>query len=500
MIKLEIPVDKIPYIRSIEGRKFHNGKWQFPDSAIETLQKYGLIENDIAVAEKKIVQYELSPHLRSYQRNIVNQALNDGCYGIFSDTGTGKTIMGLEIAAHYPKTLILCPLSVIETAWIDDCRRFYPDIKIVNVWSNSREKRIKLLYSEARIYAMNYESFKILKNEIRNKGFDCIIVDESSVMKNMTSQITNDILETIDYIPHRFVLSGTPTPNHNSEIFPQMKLVDKEIFGNNYYGFLAKYFTQDMADPHHWFQTQENKEAYFKRLDNKSVFLKKDDCVDLPEKTFEIRRIKMNKDQQNHYDNMVKSIKDNINCWSKFEFTAKLMKLREILSGFTINKDETITDFPTEKDNILSQALEEIGDKPVIVWCQFIHEIERLSEKFNGTGLTSKSRNRDEIIRQFKSGDIKLLFAHPQLLGKGLTFTDCNYNIYYSLSFSYEEFKQSQDRIHRIGQSNKCTYIILQAQNTIDEKIYSCLQRKGNAVDELYMEMGLKTLSKESSN
>lgn len=60
------------------------------------------------------------------------------------------------------------------------------------------------------------------------------------------------------------------------------------------------------------------------------------------------------------------------------------------------------------------------------------------------------------------------------------------------MSFIYEEFKQSQDRIHRIGQENKCAYIILQGKDTIDEKIYNCLQRKGNAVDELYMEMGLK--------
>lgn len=59
-------------------------------------------------------------------------------------------------------------------------------------------------------------------------------------------------------------------------------------------------------------------------------------------------------------------------------------------------------------------------------------------------------------------------------------------------SFSYEEFRQSQDRIHRIGQNNKCTYVILQGKNTIDEKIYRCLQRKENAVNELYLEMGLK--------
>ena len=177
--------------------------------------------------------------------------------------------------------------------------------------------------------------------------------------------------------------------------------------------------------------------------------------------------------------------------WSKFEFTAKLMKLREIVSGFVINKDGSIVDFDTNKDILLEETLNEIGNKPVIVWCQFQHEIYKLAEKYNGVALTSKTKNRDDIIRQFRDGKIQRLFTHPKLLGKGLTFTNCTYNIYYSLSFSYEEFKQSQERIHRIGQNNKCTYIILQGQNTIDDKIYKCLKRKGNVVDELYMEMGL---------
>ena len=220
--------------------------------------------------------------------------------------------------------------------------------------------------------------------------------------------------------------------------------------------------------------------------------MKKEDCVDLPPKVFEVKRFELGKEQKQYYDDMIRDIQDNINEWSKFEFTAKLMKLREIVSGFVINKDGSITDFDTNKDKLLESAFEEIGDKPVIIWCQFQHEVDKLAEKYNGVALTSKTKDRDLIIRQFKNGEIKKLFTHPKLLGKGLTFVNCTYNIYYSLSFSYEEFRQSQDRIHRIGQDNKCTYIILQGKNTIDEKIYNCLKRKGNAVDELYMEMGLK--------
>ena len=205
-----------------------------------------------------------------------------------------------------------------------------------------------------------------------------------------------------------------------------------------------------------------------------------------------VRQFDLLGNQKEYYDAVVHDIKSHINEWSKFEFTAKLMKLREIASGFVIQKDGSITSFDNAKENLLQSVIEEIGDKPIIVWCQFQHEINTLAKKFNGVGLTSETnpRKRDEIIRQFKNGEIKLLFTHPLLIGKGLTFTNCTYNIYYSLSFSYEEFKQSQDRIHRIGQNNKCTYIILQAKDTIEEQIYGCLQNKKNAVDELYFEMG----------
>lgn len=492
MIELEIPVEQIPYVRTIEGRKFKNGKWLFPETALQKLIDLGLVSSDTKPKEKKVIKYDTSDYLREYQKDIVNKCLNCGSYGVFAETGAGKTPILLEVTTHYKKSLVLCPLSVIETAWVDDCHKFYPDRTIINVWGNSKAERIENLNKPADIYVMNYDSFKIIYNEIRKANFDCLVVDESSVMKNMKSQITSLILEIAPIIPHRFVLSGTPTPNRFDEIFPQMKFVNAEIFGNNKYGFLQTYSHQCMENPHVWYQTDEDKEKYYSKLSEQSIFLKKSECVDLPEKIFEVRRFELAKEQRRYYDDVVNDIREHINEWSKFEFTAKLMKLREITSGFVIGKDKSISTFSNNKEKVLAEVISDIGNKPIIIWCQFKHEIETLAKKFNGVALTSQTKNRDDIIRRFKNNEIQLLFTHPKLLGKGVTFANCTYNIYYSLSFSYEEFKQSQDRIHRIGQNNKCTYIILQAKDTIEEKMYDCVQRKKSAVDELYLEIGLK--------
>lgn len=494
MIKLHIDRDKIKFARMIEGRKFKEGFWYFPESSLEKLRDLGLVHNDKNLNKtKEFINYPVSEFLRSYQKDIVLNSLNNKSFGIFADTGLGKTIIGLEIANNFNKSLIVCPLNIINTAWIEDCNKFYPNKKIVSLWDKNKNNRIKTLNEEADIYVINFEGIKLIYNELTNKNFDCCIIDESSKMRNLKSQVTSSLLNLKENIDRRYILSGCPTPNHNSEIFPQMKFINEDIFGINYYGFLAKYFSQDMKNPHRWFQTDENKEKYFDRLREQSIFIKKEDCIELPEKTFMTRVFNLSTEQQLIYDNFIQDIKDNINVWSKFEFTAKLMKLRQITSGFIIGKDKRISEFKDNKKVELSNIFDELGDKQSITWCQFNYEINDLASKFNGVGLTSKTSNRDQIIKDFKSGKIKRLFVHPKLLGMGVTFTNCSYNIYYSLSFSYEEFKQSQDRIHRIGQVNKCTYIILQAENTIDEKIYKCLQRKKNAVDELYLELGLKS-------
>ena len=84
------------------------------------------------------------------------------------------------------------------------------------------------------------------------------------------------------------------------------------------------------------------------------------------------------------------------------------------------------------------------------------------------------------MIAGFKDGTYQYLIANPQSAAHGLTFVNCSYAVYFSLTYSYELAKQSQDRIHRIGQDSKCTYYYLIARDTIDEVVYKAVQEKKN--------------------
>ena len=107
-------------------------------------------------------------------------------FALFLDTGTGKTAVAIEIIKyHCVKSLVICPLSIIEAAWLSDINKFSPDLKAVSLWAPTKQKRLELLSSNShQVYIINFEGFKMLEKELIQANFRLVIVDESSKMKN----------------------------------------------------------------------------------------------------------------------------------------------------------------------------------------------------------------------------------------------------------------------------------------------------------------------------
>ena len=432
----------------------------------------------------------------------------EGNLALFHQCGCGKTCTALNIIKHWKAkgvvpALVVCPLSIIEAAWLEDCQKFTPELSIINLWSKKPAERKERLAEQADIYVANYETFKNLYQSIKLKGFGVLIVDESSKMKNPTSQITRALLSlaglpmrkkgSIKYqaddniIPHRYVLSGTPAPNDESEYWAQLKFITgsgNKCFNDNYYAFRGRYFYSISIGLTGQKIFRFRKSMQQELQDTMQPFVhvvKKTDALDLPEQTHQIRKIQLTGKERRTYETMktekILQFQDEV-VLSRTALT-EIMKLRQLTSGFAYT-DTGFIQTGKSKLNELKNLLEEIGEQ-TIIWANFKYEIRQLRKELpDSSVLWSENVERDKIIKDFQSGTKKYLIANPQSAGHGLTFINCRYAVYYSLNYSYEMQKQSQERIHRIGQKRSCTYYYLIAENTIDEIIYKTIQKKEN--------------------
>jgi len=164
----------------------------------------------------------------------------------------------------------------------------------------------------------------------------------------------------------------------------------------------------------------------------------------------------------------------------------KILKLREICSGFGIGEDRKILELgENPKLRELLTLLEEIGNQQAIIWTNFVYETEKIQSVLGDKAISiyGKTIDKYQCINDFKQGRYQYLIANMQSLAHGITLTNCSIQIFFSLSYSYEQYIQSRGRTHRISQENKCTYIHLLCKDSIDEVVYKVLQKKGKAIE-----------------
>jgi SNF2 family DNA or RNA helicase len=426
---------------------------------------------------------------------------------LFHDCGTGKTRTAIELIKHNGgPALVLAPLSILESAWMEDIKRF-SDLKAVNL----HENRLAI-NRNADIYLINYDAARGMFKALREKLFNVMIVDESSKIKNPKSQITKLVLALSGFnlrgssyqsdwiVPHRYCLSGTPAPNSELEYWPQVKCVTgpgNKGFNDNFYAFRNRYFRNifqgKMTQAQKWLlkrTLEDNRDAKTDLITCMAPWVhvvRKEDALDLPDKVAEVRSIDLSKTEQDAYDQM------EADCVLRFadedvlavNAISEIMKLRQLTSGFCYGEQGSYRT-GSSKAEAMAEVLEEIGSHQVIIWANFIEETNFIRAALGDEcrAVYGGCDDRDAAILAFKSGEAKYLVANPACAGHGLTFVNCSYAVYFSQDYSFELHKQSMDRIHRIGQVNKCTYIYLLARGTIDEVIHRAVNHKGEICGE----------------
>ena len=436
------------------------------------------------------------PQLFQHQKDAVNFITKrQGSGALFMEIGTGKTLTALSIFKDLRvkepnlKMLVICPISLINAAWGEDIKKFTD-----YTYCNLRET-----VNDSDIYIINYESYSLERFQtlINSLKVDMVCLDESSKIRNPKARITKTLLHNRDNFRYRVIMSGTPAPNSPEEYWSQMRFCSPSL-PESFYRFRNLYMKLDRNGQEPGYVHPKQLVEYFRKgfkyvLKDEKKFLdeirpycfwaKKSECLDLPETMDVIREVTLSPSQMKIYRDMKRHMVAEIEKELVMANVAltKIMKLRQITAGFAINTlgDATeITD--NSKINELIELLEEIGNKQVIIWVQFKKEVEMISRHLTGKYATlySETKDRDKSIDDFKSGVVQYLIAHPKSGGHGLTFTNCDTMIFFSIDYSFEGVEQARGRIHRPGQLNKCTYFYLLAKGTIDEDIKLALDKK----------------------
>lgn len=408
--------------------------------------------------------------------------------------------------------VVVCPKSIINTAWIADAKEFFKGITLLPVKAGMGKKEIKEYASKfvtdgtavrkiedifpyVDAIVLNPEQFKKYYKAGALENFKGLILDESTMIKNRQAQITEMITKFSKQCKNVYILSGKPAPNTPMDYFNQIKIIQPYVFGNSFTKFRDNFFYQYDYMGYDWRMRNDRKELFSKLLDICSIFVSKTDCLDLPEKTYQIREVELDNKTMKHYKDMEK---EQLVCLQDRDIPApnklaSIMKLRQISSGFIIDTENKVTErLDKSKINELATLLEELGDEKAIIWINFKEEVNAIEELMRSKGYTyvtayQGTANVDDSIEAFKNNTAQFIIAHPKTLKYGVTFTgrsmvkNCTYAIYYSLSYSFEDYYQSHDRIYRKGQTEPCTFIFLLCKDTIDYNLYRCIQNKGTS-------------------
>ncbi len=444
-----------------------------------------------------------------------SKQIND--MALFHEPGLGKTRSELEIFKDRRRNrldlrlLVVCPISLIEAAWGEDIDKFTD-------YTYLSYDKLQQGFFLPDIIIINYEKLirknhlDIIKKMVTQYDFMCA-VDESSKMKNHKSSITKTLLGIEHLFRGRFILSGSPMPNSEMELWGQINFICPGLLCNSFFQFRNRYFELGRSGKiirgmtltralHRELMTQGWKyqakagarELIMKLIEPYTHWVKKSEALDLPDAINEYRQVRLTGPERKAYEEMKKHFITEVGDKEIVANVAltKMMKLRQCASGFFYGEEKEVIEIgKSSKLAELTAVLDELGKQQAIIWIEFkkeAHDIMKLLDK-RGTIfeiLTGETKDKELAIRRFKDKTSQFLIAQPLSAAHGLTFVNCCTAIYYSYSFSYEQHYQSRERILRIGQNKKCLYIYLVSQDTLDSYILKVINDKRDLQDIIY--------------
>lgn len=461
-------------------------------------------------------------------------------YALHFEAGTGKTRTAIEIIRHrfntekrIMRTLIFCPPIIIQN-WREEWFKYTKiDRKDVIALTGTGAQRLKTFLQncdKGKVFITNYESLlmKPLYAEFVKWQPNITIHDESHRCKNPSAKMAKALDELVNKFCKpslRLNLTGTAVLNTPMDLFMQFKILmggfptlDSLVTGKhitNFYHFQKLYFEDKHAGRKgteayypNWQPKPSTTELFGRLLASVSMSVNKADCLTLPDEIDVTIPVPLTREQRLDYDKFERDMVINIEGKN---YTADIamvraLRLMQITSGFISGLDAPDEGEmqpikyeykDTEREKALKELLTNIcvdGGKKCLVWAVWKQNYETIKKVCDELkikyvechGLVS-AKGKEAARRSFiEDPTIKVWIGHPYSGGIGVNLIVAPYTVWYSRSFSLEQYEQAKARNYRGGQTEKVTHYHLVAQDTIEPEIVESLQNKKN-ISELIM-------------
>lgn len=395
----------------------------------------------------------------------------------YHEMGLGKTYTGSEKMRMLNNNvnLIICQKSKVAD-WFEHCETNMTDKFVVFDLTNKRD--FDLFFSwrnheDKKIGIINYE-LVFRREELANLQDFTLLLDESSMIQNDKAKRTKAILKL--KASNVILLSGTPVGGKYENLYSQLKLLDwkitKKEFWNNYINFELVQYCGPLSPMLPKIKGYKNVDELKKMLKiHGADFLKSDEVFDLPEQNFNEIKVPISKEYKEFK-------KNKYICIANKEFIGDtplktMLYARMMCATYNKNKLDAFVDLIDSTDDRL------------IVFYNFTDEFKAMKDLIGKTAY-SVVNGSERDLSNYENVDNSITFVQFQAGAMGLNLQKANKIIYYSLPLSSELYEQSKKRIHRIGQNRPCFYYLLLAENSIEERIKTTLDKRNDYTQELF--------------
>lgn len=434
--------------------------------------------------------YEFQDTDLGYAEAVLNQ---HGAFYLGWERGLGKTIGAESIMdeLELSKVLVVCPNTAKESVWAADLRRFCPWLETVVMGNTARQRENCLGYCQQLLKAglpfvlvTHYESLAIIeKLRSNNRGWsslfgewDLIVADECHRISNAKTQQAKALKRIPTQL--KLALSGTIFANHLEELFSQAQWLFPALYRSKW---------RDWND--RWLDYVENGygrvcvgvkieklEEMRTELGVWMVYRRKEDELDLPERTEETRYVTLSLPQRKAYEDLrdtcIAQLSDGSIVTAQ-DGLVLLTRLRQVATGLDLVSGGVCD---SAKQDLAVELIQDNPDEAFVVFSWYKRAARSLAERLERLGIgtfvvdgDTKPDDRASYISQFQAGAGRVFVGTLSTLGESVTLHRASNAIFLDRSWNPGTNAQAADRIYRIGQAKPVTITHIIAKDTVDE-------------------------------